>query len=123
MPTRRSRGDGSLHFDEARQRWIATASLGYDPAGRRIVKTARGATKTEAKAKLRELLRDYEDGLATAPADFTVTDAVNDWLAYGLAGRDEATVATARTCVRRISCRHSVDASCVTSPLTTSTGG
>ena len=59
MAARRSRGDGGLHFDPARQRWIATASLGYDPAGKRIVKRGSGKTKTEAKAKLKEVLRDY----------------------------------------------------------------
>ena len=92
MTVRRSRGDGGLHFDTARQRWIATASLGYDPAGKRIVKRGSGKTKTEAKAKLKEVLRDYEDGLAIAPEGYTVAAAVTDWLAHGLNGRDRATV-------------------------------
>ena len=30
MTKRRSRGDGGLHWNSERQRWIATASLGYD---------------------------------------------------------------------------------------------
>ncbi|SDL59696.1 Site-specific recombinase XerD [Nonomuraea maritima] len=94
MTKRRSRGDGGLHWDDKRQRWIATASLGYDPSGKRIVKRGSGKTKTEAKNKLKEVLRDYEDGLAIAPADYTVERAVNDWLAYGLNGRDPATVKT-----------------------------
>ena len=38
MTKRRSRGDGGLHWDEKRQRWIATANLGFDPSGKRIVK-------------------------------------------------------------------------------------
>ena len=39
MTTRRSRGEGGLHFDESRQRWIATAALGFDTAlHRRIAK-------------------------------------------------------------------------------------
>jgi integrase len=88
---RRSRGDGGLHWDERRQRWIATASLGYRPDGKRVVKRASGRTKTEAKAKLREILRDQEDGLATGPGDYTVADAVSEWLKYGLAGRDDKT--------------------------------
>ncbi|GGZ86149.1 tyrosine recombinase XerC [Streptomyces echinoruber] len=92
MAKRRSRGDGGLHWDDKRQRWIATASLGYDPTGKRIVKRASGKTKTAAKEKLKEVLRDYEDGLAIAPTGYTVADAVNDWLAYGLAGRDPSTV-------------------------------
>ncbi|MEV7008662.1 hypothetical protein [Streptosporangium sp. NPDC051022] len=100
MTKRRSRGDGGLHWDDKRQRWIATASLGYDPSGKRIIKRGSGKTKTEAKNKLKEVLRDYEDGLAIAPADYTVERAVNDWLAYGLSGRDEGTV-TACTILSR----------------------
>ncbi|MFI9307945.1 tyrosine recombinase XerC [Streptomyces triculaminicus] len=94
MAKRRSRGDGGLHWDDKRQRWIATASLGHAPSGRRIVKRASGKTKTAAKAKLKEVLRDYEDGLAIAPTGYTVKDAVTDWLAYGLNGRDTRTVTT-----------------------------
>src|SRR5262249_34451746 len=52
--------------------------------------------KTEAKAKLRELLRDAEDG-ASAAGRATVADAVNDWLRYGLAGRSENTRKKARS--------------------------
>ncbi|MFD7285105.1 tyrosine recombinase XerC [Streptomyces sp. NPDC059863] len=94
MTKRRSRGDGGLHWDEKRQRWIATASLGYDPSGKRIVKRGSGKTKTEAKHKLKEVLRDHEDGLAIAPTGYTVENAVNDWLMYGQAGRDKATLDT-----------------------------
>ncbi|MGW4645187.1 tyrosine-type recombinase/integrase [Kitasatospora sp. NPDC004289] len=94
MTARRSRGDGGLHWDEKRQRWIASASLGYDPSGKRIVKKGSGRTKTEAKNKLKEILRDYDDGLAVAPTNYTVKDAVLDWLTYGLTGRDEGTVET-----------------------------
>ncbi|MER5303253.1 site-specific integrase [Streptomyces lasiicapitis] len=90
MPKRRSRGDGGIHWDDKRQRWIATASLGFDPSGKRIVRKASGKTKTAAKAKLKEVLRNYEDGLAIAPTGYTVKDAVNDWLKYGLPGRDES---------------------------------
>ncbi|MFK0192428.1 tyrosine-type recombinase/integrase [Kitasatospora sp. NPDC090308] len=100
MTTRRSRGDGGLHWDEKRQRWIASASLGFDPAGKRIVKRGSGRTKTEAKAKLKEILRDHEDGLAIAPTNYTVGNAVNDWLTYGLAGRDAGTVETCTTLCR-----------------------
>jgi integrase len=94
MTKRRSRGDGGLHWDEKRQRWIATANLGFDPSGKRIVKRGSGRTKTEAKNKLKEVLRDHEDGLAIAPTNYTVKDAVKDWLTYGLAGLDPSTVET-----------------------------
>jgi integrase len=92
MTLRRSRGDGGLHWDARRERWIATANLGLLPDGRRKVRSASGRTKTEAKARLKEVLRDHDDGLAIAPVDFTVKDAIDDWLAHGLSGRDEATV-------------------------------
>jgi integrase len=91
---RRSRGDGGINWDAARQRWEARASLGYGPDGKRITKKARGRTKTEARDKLKEIIRDHEDGLAIAPADYTVAKAVTDWLTHGLNGRDHGTVTT-----------------------------
>jgi len=94
MTTRRSRGDGGLHWDRTRQRWIATASLGHAPNGKRIVKRGSGKTKAAAKAKLVEVLRDHDDGLALAPTGYTVSNAVKDWLRYGLSGRDKGTVST-----------------------------
>lgn len=84
MTKRRSRGDGGLHWDKSRQRWIATASLGYNDAGKRVVRHRSGRTKTEALNKLKEVLREHEDGLAVAPGDYTVKDAVENWLSYGL---------------------------------------
>ncbi|AVT38008.1 tyrosine recombinase XerC [Plantactinospora sp. BB1] len=91
MTKRRARGDGGLHWDESRQRWIATVTVGYTPAGKRIVRKGSGKTKTEARAKLREKIRDYEDGLAFAEHHYTVTEAVTDWLTYGLNGRSDRT--------------------------------
>ncbi|OEV31531.1 integrase [Streptomyces nanshensis] len=92
MTARRSRGDGGLHWDAKRQRWIASVTLGYDGRGKRIVKKGSGRNKTEAKAKLKEVLRDFDDGLAIAPTNYTVRNAVDDWLQFGLAGKDPGTV-------------------------------
>ncbi|MEV5898163.1 tyrosine-type recombinase/integrase [Nonomuraea fuscirosea] len=94
MTKRRSRGDGGLHWDKTRQRWIASVTVGYTPAGKRIVKKGSGKTQTEAKAKLKEIIRDYEDGLAIAPSDYTVKDAVLYWLTNGLKGRSGRTAET-----------------------------
>jgi integrase len=97
MATRRSRGDGGLYWSEARQRWIAEATIGYTPAGKRITRKASGGTKTEAKNKLKEILRDIEDGnTATGPRGYTVAVAVNDWLTYGLPGRNKNTIGKLR---------------------------
>ena len=92
MTARRGRGDGGLSWDSARQRWVASLTVGYTPSGKRIVKRGRGRTKTEAKRKLREILRDYEDGLVTTGHGYTVADAVRDWLAFGLSGRGQDTI-------------------------------
>jgi hypothetical protein len=97
VTARRSRGDGGLHWDETRQRWIASVTVGYTPSGKRIVKRGSGRTKTEARSKLKELVRDHDDGLAASQHGYTVADAVNDWLDYGLSARDQNAVATRRS--------------------------
>ncbi|MFC0037292.1 site-specific integrase [Actinomadura rayongensis] len=81
MTKRRSRGDGGLHWDESRQRWIASVTVGYTPAGKRIVRKASDPKKSEALRKLKEKVRDYEDGLAIAPHNYTVAEAVEYWFA------------------------------------------
>jgi len=92
MTKRRSRGDGGLHWDENRQRWIATVTVGYDARGKRITRRASGKTKTEAKEKLKELIRDYDDGLSAPAGNYTVGSAITHWLEHGLSGRDPNTV-------------------------------
>src|SRR3954453_19204777 len=97
MTKRRSRGDGGLHWDEQRQRWIASVTVGYTPAGKRIVRKASGKTKTEANKKLREKVREFEDGLAFAQTNETVAHAVADFLKTGLGKRSLTTVSNYTT--------------------------
>jgi integrase len=92
MTKRRSRGDGGLYWSESRQRWMGEITIGYDGRGKRIVRKASDKTKGGALAKLKEIQRDHEDGLAIGPQNYTVADAVRDWLQFGLSARDEATV-------------------------------
>jgi integrase len=92
MTKRRSRGDGGLYWSESRQRWIAEVTIGYDGRGKRITRKASDRNKTRAKDKLREIQRDFDDGLAAGLLNYTVGDAVRDWLEYGLSSRDQATV-------------------------------
>ena len=103
MTERRSRGDGGLHWDERRQRWIATATVGYDGRGKRVVRRGSGRTKTAAKDKLKAMLRDHADGLPSGSDKYTVKDAVEDWLAFGLAHQAESTVTKYKiVCARHI---------------------
>jgi integrase len=92
MTARRSRGDGGLSWNEDRQRWIASVTVGYTPSGKRIVKRGSGRTKTQARDKLREIIRDYEDGQVTNSHGYTVAQAVRDWLQFGLSRRDQDTI-------------------------------
>ncbi|ONK14320.1 site-specific integrase [Streptomyces sp. MP131-18] len=48
-------------------------------------------SKTEARTKLKKLLNDHETSVAV-DTEYTVEEAVANWLAYGLAGKDPETV-------------------------------
>jgi integrase len=67
-------------------------TIGYDGRGKRVTRKASGKTKTEAKDKLKEMVRDIDDGLPVPASGYTLADAVRAWLAYGLRGRDAETV-------------------------------
>jgi integrase len=67
-------------------------TVGYDSRGKRITRKASAKTKTEAKDKLKEMVRDLDDGLPIPANGYTVADAVNAWLHYGLRGRDAGTI-------------------------------
>jgi hypothetical protein len=42
---RRAYGDGGLYWNERRQRWIATVTVGYDGRGKRMVKTVQAGPR------------------------------------------------------------------------------
>lgn len=64
-----------------------------------MVRTAFGRTKTEAKSKLKNLLRDKDDEITTATR-LTVAEALEGWLTFGLSGRSANTVSTCITLTR-----------------------
>ena len=68
MVARRSRGEGSLFWNEKRHRWIGIVSQGYAANGKRRTTWVSGRTKTEAKTKLREAQRARDDGLPAGRA-------------------------------------------------------
>jgi hypothetical protein len=39
--SKHSKGDGGPHWDERRQRWIATVTIGYNAKGKRFTHKAR----------------------------------------------------------------------------------
>jgi hypothetical protein len=78
-----------MYFDQANNYWVAAVSLGYK-AGKRVRRKVTGRTKTEVKAKLRDLRRDLDSG-ARSNATYMVGNALDDWLANGLSGRSDRT--------------------------------
>jgi integrase len=84
MTKRRSRGEGGIHWDEKRQRFIVTVDLGFGARGKRKTKRTSATTFTEAKDKLKELQRELDDGLPVTPHKYKVKEAVNAFLKYGL---------------------------------------
>jgi integrase len=57
-----------------------------------VTRTASAKTKTEAKEKLKELVRDCEDGTPISSGSYTVGDAVHYWLDHSLGGRSPKTI-------------------------------
>jgi len=75
--------------------YTGTISLGFNGQGNRRRIKRRARTKAAVKDKLIKVAEELEAGLKPAEG-CTVTDAVNDWLAKGLKGRDDNTVTTNR---------------------------
>jgi len=107
MAGRRGWGEDSIYFDHSGEcrdpeahrhcpgRWRGVVSLKPGPDGQRQRKKVSGKNKTEVRAKLAELHDELNDGVVTNAA-YTVAQAINDWLADGLAGRAPKTISTQR---------------------------
>ena len=107
MVSRRGWGEDSIYFDHSGEcrdpeahrhcpgRWRGVVSLKPGPDGQRRRKKVSGKNKTEVRAKLAELHDELDDGVVTNAA-YTVAQAIEDWLADGLAGRAPKTVSTQR---------------------------
>ncbi|GGX50161.1 site-specific integrase [Streptomyces fructofermentans] len=91
--TRAGHGDDSIYWDKSKNRYIGAVSLGYTPAGKRNRPKVSGRTKAEVRQKLRELRKELADG-AKAPANYSVAQAVTDWISQGLKGREVTSVDT-----------------------------
>ncbi|MFJ4713161.1 tyrosine recombinase XerC [Streptomyces sp. NPDC088785] len=85
---RAGNGEDTIYWDSAKNRYVGAVSLGYAPNGERRRPKVYGKTKTEVRQKIRDLKKEVQSGVK-APANYTVTDAVKDWLERGLKGREE----------------------------------
>jgi integrase len=71
--------------------YTGAISLGFDAAGRRQRVKRKGRTKAQVKDKLREVVDDLEAGV-TAAENYTVQEAVNDFLDQGMKGKARETI-------------------------------
>ncbi|MGW3936394.1 site-specific integrase [Streptomyces phaeochromogenes] len=85
---RAGHGADTIYWDPAKKSFVGAVSLGHGPNGKRRRPKVYGKTKTEVRQKIRDLKKEVQTGVK-APANYTVADAVNDWLERGLKGRDE----------------------------------
>ncbi|MEW2082091.1 site-specific integrase [Streptomyces sp. NPDC005283] len=88
---RAGHGEDTIYWDAAKNRYVGAVSLGHAPNGKRRRPKVYGKTKTEVRQKIRDLKKEIQTGVKS-PANYTVTEGVNDWLERGLKGRDEKTV-------------------------------
>jgi integrase len=95
---RRGHGEDSIYFDRANNCYVGAVSLGHK-AGKRVRRKVTGRTKTEVKAKLRQLRHELDSGIRSS-ATYTVGNALDDWLAGGLSGRSDRTVELYRDTVK-----------------------
>jgi integrase len=80
---RRGRGDGSVFFDASRGCWVGVIDVGRDlETGRRVRRKVSGATKTETKDKLAQLLEEKRKAGTVGRRDITVRWVVDDFLAH-----------------------------------------
>lgn len=95
---RRGHGEDSIYFDRVNNCYVGAVSLGHK-AGRRVRRKVTGRTKTEVKAKLRQLRHELDSGIRSS-ATYTVGNALDDWLAGGLSGKSGRTVELYRDSVK-----------------------
>jgi integrase len=88
---RRPRGQGGVHWDDKRQRWIAEKTVGYDGRGKKIVRKASGTSQSAALKELAKRVKAYEAGLAVRSEHIRIKQAVEDWLEHGQGDVDKAT--------------------------------
>src|SRR5258707_14745098 len=80
MSGRRGRGEGSVHFDKDRGRWVGVIDLGSDPdTGKRRRRKVSAPTKTEARAALGQLADELRETGTVAPRDLAVSALMRDW--------------------------------------------
>lgn len=87
MSSRRSHGEGSIFFEEARNRWVGTIDLETDGSGRRRRSKITGTSKTEVRKRLDALRHEAAAGLPVANGSMTFGQLLDDWMTTAVPAR------------------------------------
>lgn len=79
---RRGKGDGSLFYSGATNRWLGFVDAGYDPNGRRRRIKVSGRTRAEARAKLADIRRNLDAGVHPGDQRITVAEWLDQWVTH-----------------------------------------
>lgn len=85
--SRRSNGEGTIYFDEVRQRWEGQLPV-TGPDGRRRRRKVTGPTRSSVQKKLRELRRQIDAGATALDRTLTVSRFADIWVRDLLPVRD-----------------------------------
>ncbi len=80
MTTRRGRGEGSIYYDDDRDRWVGVLDVTEPGTRKRTRRKVSAKTKTETRAKLNALRRELADAGSAGPVAGTVGSVVADWV-------------------------------------------
>lgn len=81
---RRERGEGTIFYDSARDRWVGQLDLGTDQTGRRVRPKVFGRTRAAVRTRLEELKAAHKAGQEVDQRTVTFADLADEWLAVGL---------------------------------------
>ena len=95
--------DGGRPEHDCKGRWFGSVNAGYTASAKRRRKTVSASTEAKAKKKLRDLIRDIEDGRRSSDADArtTVKTYAEKWMERTALTSRPSTFATDRAAVEK----------------------
>lgn len=79
MTSRRGNHEGSIYRRASDQRWVGQLLLGYDGLGRPIRRFVTAKTRSEVAQKLKQLRRQFDDGLTVPDAGLKLEALSERW--------------------------------------------
>ena len=81
MASSRGNDEGSIYQRSSDGRWLGVLTLGYSNNGHLMRKTVSAKTRAEMVRKLKQLQRQFDDGIPLPDATLTVAQLLHSW--YG----------------------------------------